>query len=228
MRQWTLQNTNPDKDNRRRWWRRRQWRRQQQTVRFNNELQQTSTSNWEKNPSFQRYNTNKNRKNTQRYGKGYCLRLRSSKMLTNLTPTRTLALDKHFSEKSGGKISCSTDTNLERWKKFSFVEYNNLFAKHRLDIGMTTDFMVGLTTHAQERPINVQLEFTITFHLWRGKLVIKKMSISIADNYVTNIIPVRTLSDVAQQLTGKNYVASWTAARHITASKWLSIVLLNY
>ena len=81
---------------------------------------------------------------------------------------------------------------------------------------MTTDFKVGLMTHAQEKPINVQLEFTITFHLWRGELVIQKMCISIADNYVTNIIPVRTLSDAAQQLTGKIYVASWTAARHIT------------
>ena len=115
MRQWTLQNTNSDKNNRRRWWRRRQWRRQQQTIRFNNELQQTSTSNWEKNPSFQRHNTNKNRTNTHRYEKGYCLSYRSSRMHTNLTPSRTLALDKHFSEKSVGKISCSFWTGCIRF-----------------------------------------------------------------------------------------------------------------
>ena len=136
-----------------------------------------------------------------------------------------------------------TDTLLTKTGKQAgediLVDYHDIFARHRTDIGMNTEFKVRLTpkddkaVYSQSLPMPIHLKedsfveltlmhkygfitvlpfskYASLFFAQRkpnGKLRllvdIRKINTLIADDYISNIHPVSTLSDAAQHLAGK-------------------------
>ena len=121
-----------------------------------------------------------------------------------------------------------------------FVEFHDIFAQHRFDIGKNTEFKIQLTaldnrpaySHGLPAPINLKDDFLVELALLHkygiittlpfsrntsplfaqrksnGKLRLlvdlRKINTLIADDYIKNNHPVRTLTDAAQHTAGKN------------------------
>ena len=120
------------------------------------------------------------------------------------------------------------------------MDFHDIFARHRFDIGINTEFKVQLTpldnrpAYSQSLPAPINLKDDILVELTllhkygiittlpfskyaspifaqrkpNGKLRLlfdlRKINTLIADDYINNNHPVRTLTDAAQHMAGKN------------------------
>ena len=110
------------------------------------------------------------------------------------------------------------------------VEFHDIFARHRFDVGINTEFKVQLTTldnrpaysQSLPAPINLKDDILVELALLHKYGIITTLPFSkyaspifaqrkpngkqrlIADDYVINNHPVSTLTEAAQHLAGKN------------------------
>ena len=129
----------------------------------------------------------------------------------------------------GSRIEGNDRKQLEQ----TIIEYNDIFARHRLDIGINNIFKVKLTpkderpiyTQSLSVPINLKEDLTVELALMHRYSIITKLPFSknaspifaqrnptcrptknnalISDDYINNNHPVSTLPDAPQHLAGK-------------------------
>ena len=125
-----------------------------------------------------------------------------------------------------------TDTLLSETQKQAIehilVDYHDIFARHRMEIGMNTQFKVKLTpkddkvvySQGLPMPIHLKEDLIIELSLMHKYGIIRVLPFSknaspmhkgsrkinglIADDYTNNNHPISTLSDAAQHLAGKS------------------------
>ena len=111
------------------------------------------------------------------------------------------------------------------------VEFHDIFARHRFDIGMNEDFKVKLTpkddspaySQSLPTPINLKEDISVELALLhrygiittlpfskyaspifaQKKADLRKINNLISDDYINNNHPVSTLTDAAQHMAGK-------------------------
>ena len=85
----------------------------------------------------------------------------------------------------------------------TIVEFNDIFARHRIDIEMNTQFKVSLTpkddkpVYTQSLPEPLNHNDDLTVELLRLLMDLRKINTFISDDYINNNHPISTLSYAA-------------------------------